>query len=99
MRCVERKDLTLGKYLNEVHTTCCPAGAPGIGLPPRSMWSRSDAERHKTAYAGDWTPASLAAGLQHTPRIGLCLDTSAMTVEQMADFVLGHAAATTAGQR
>jgi chloramphenicol 3-O-phosphotransferase len=41
-----------------------------------------DRARTKTAY-GDWTPQDLAAGLeQETPRMGLWLDTSDLTVDE-----------------
>ncbi len=94
------QDVILGEYLNEIYTRLS-RWSPGVLVlnPTLDVVARRDAERRKTAYAGDWTPASLAAGLQHTPRIGLWLDTSAMTVEQTADFVLGHAAEATAGKR
>lgn len=93
------QDVILGKYLDEAYTRLS-RWSPGVLVlnPGLDVVAKRDAERHKSAYAGDWTPASLAAGLQHTPRIGLWLDTSAMTVEQTADYVLRHAAATGAGE-
>jgi hypothetical protein len=93
------QDVILGEYLNEVHTRLS-RWSPGVLVlnPTLDVVARRDAERRKTAYAGDWTPASLVAGLEHTPRIGLWLDTSAMTVEETADFVLRHAEATRIGE-
>lgn len=94
------QDVILGEYLNEVHTRLS-RWSPGVLVlnPALDVVARRDAERRKTAYAGDWTPASLAAGLEHTPRIGLWLDTSAMTVDETAHFVLRHAEATRAGEQ
>ncbi len=94
------QDVILGEYLREVHTRLS-RWSPGVLVldPTLDVVASRDAERQKTAYAGEWAPASLAAGLEHTPRIGLWLDTSAMTVEQTADYVLRHAEATKAGER
>jgi cytidylate kinase len=49
-----------------------------------------DLARHKTTY-GDWTPDDLATTLQaETPRIGLWLDTSELSVDQTVQTILAR---------
>ena len=56
------------------------------------------AARPKTGYKAPWTPEAFDALMRaETPRVGLWLDTSDMTVAQAADYVLAHAAETRAG--
>jgi hypothetical protein len=59
------------------------APAPAVALA-------RDQNRHKTTY-GDWTPDDLAAALQsETPRIGLWLDTSELSVDQTVQTILAR---------
>jgi GNAT superfamily N-acetyltransferase/predicted kinase len=59
----------------------CPA--PEIAL-------KRDSNRHKQTYIG-WTPEELDRALrEETPRVGLWLDTSTLTIEQTVDTILGR---------
>lgn len=56
---------------------------------PEAVAAR-EAARGKTGY-GAWTIANIDAGLRdETPRIGLWIDTSDLTVEQTVDRILSH---------
>lgn len=83
------QDVILGAYLAEVCARLAP-WSPGVVVlrPSLDVVAQRDAARRKTTYGGDWTPAALAKALEDTPRIGLWLDTSAMTVAQTADYIL-----------
>ncbi|WP_444852213.1 AAA family ATPase [Streptomyces sp. NPDC000229] len=55
---------------------------------PHAVAAR-EAGRAKTGYGGGWTPELLDRGLrEETPRIGLWLDTSELTVEDTVDAIL-----------
>jgi chloramphenicol 3-O-phosphotransferase len=55
--------------------------------PPPEILAQRDAERDKTGYRG-WDPVSLDRQLHDTtPRIGLWLDNSELTVEQTVDQI------------
>ena len=57
-----------------------------------------DAARDKTGYGHGWTPQMLDDGLrQNTPRIGLWLDNSTLTVEETLDTVFARSAETRTG--
>lgn len=58
--------------------------------PSPEVVAQREAGRGKTGY-GEWTPAMLDHGLRNdTPRIGLWLDTSALSVAQTVDAILAQ---------
>jgi hypothetical protein len=66
--------------------------------PSAEALSAREAERPKTGYKDGWTPVGFDALVRaETPKVGLWLDTSAMTVAQTVDFILAHPEATRAG--
>lgn len=85
------QDVIIGTILSEVidmhHkwplyvVVLCPS--PAIAL-------ERDAHRHKQTYSS-WTPEGLDAALRdETPKIGLWLDTSTMTVEETVNAILSQ---------
>lgn len=85
------QDVILGRQLSEV-TAHLTSYAPGVVVlnPSTAVVAARDAERSKTAYSSQWTPAKLGALLDETPNIGLWLDTSQMSVSQTADYILNN---------
>jgi hypothetical protein len=59
--------------------------------PNLEVLAQRDRERTKRAYGGTWSPATLATGLIQTPRMGLWLDTSVMSVAETVDCILARA--------
>jgi predicted kinase len=58
--------------------------------PSPEVVTQREVHRDKTGY-GDWTPADLDTELrENTPRIGLWLDTSTLTVEATIDTILAR---------
>jgi sugar phosphate isomerase/epimerase len=69
----------LGSVLRQVVVLC----------PLTEILDARDAERGNTGYGGDWTPEALDRELREsTPRIGLWLDTSHLTVGETVDRIL-----------
>ena len=63
---------------------------------PEAVAAR-EAGRPKTGY-GAWTPADLDRGMRaDTPRLGLWLDSSGLTVGETVDAILARIAETRAG--
>jgi predicted kinase len=68
--------------------------APGVVVlnPSPETLAARDSARAKTGYAGDWTPQLMAPALtEHTPRVGLWLDTTGMGVEATVGEILRRA--------
>ncbi|MEO8394772.1 MAG: hypothetical protein ABI700_17385 [Chloroflexota bacterium] len=58
--------------------------------PSPEVVAQREAGRGKTGY-GDWTPQMLDEGLRNeTPRLGLWLDTSALSIEETVDAILAQ---------
>jgi predicted kinase len=58
--------------------------------PSAEVVAQREAGRDKVGYRS-WTPADLDQGLRtETPRIGLWLDTSFLTVQETVDYILMH---------
>ncbi len=73
---------------------------PGVVVlcPTPEVLAAREAERPKTGYRHGWTPEGFDALVRReTPKIGLWLDTSTMTVDQTAEFILANPAQTRAG--
>ena len=76
------------------------AWSPGVVVlcPSAEVPARREAERPKSGYKGGWTPAAFDVLVRaQTPRLGLWLDSSALSVEETVDHILVNAAATRAG--
>ncbi|MEZ4668022.1 MAG: AAA family ATPase [Anaerolineae bacterium] len=85
------QDVIIGQILSEVVAlhhkwplyvvVLCPA--PAVAL-------QRDASRHKQTYTS-WTPEGLDAALRNeTPKLGLWLDTSTLTVDETVDSILAR---------
>lgn len=73
--------------------------SPGVVVlcPSPAALTDREAGRGKTAYVG-WTPEGFDAMVRaQTPKIGLWLDSSEMTADQTADFILANPLLTRAG--
>jgi hypothetical protein len=85
------QDVILGTVLQEVADmlTATPYPVAVVVLcPSPEVVAQREAARSKTGY-GAWTPEMLDHGLRtETPRLGLWLDTSDLTVEQTVDAIL-----------
>lgn len=84
------QDIILGPILAEV-ADMLRAEAPTaliVLTPSPAVVQAREAGRPKTGYAG-WTPDDLDTGLRETtPRLGLWLDTSTLTVNETVDTIL-----------
>ncbi|MBI1279087.1 MAG: phosphotransferase [Anaerolineaceae bacterium] len=85
------QDVIIGEILNEVVAlhqrwplyvvVLCPSPAAAL---------ERDANRHKQTYSG-WTPEGLDASLRdETPKIGLWLDTTSLTVDETVDAIFNQ---------
>jgi predicted kinase len=86
------QDVILGAdlpaYAELVRTRPCHL----VVLAPRAdVVAAREAARGKTGYSGGWTVPAMVAELGATPRIGLWLDNSDLTVEQTVDQILAYA--------
>ena len=85
------QDIILGHDLSLVVNLLDPARQPVsvvVLAPSPEVAAHRDRERSKTGY-GAWTAIDLDAGLRRdTPRLGLWLDTSGMTVDESVAAIL-----------
>lgn len=90
------QDVILGADFQRVIEGLEPERRPVYAIvlaPDPEVAAQRDRERQKTGY-GAWTPRQLDAGLRsETPRLGLWLDTSAMSVDETVDAILAGAGA------
>jgi cytidylate kinase len=78
----------LSAYAEMVRTRPCHL----VVLAPRAdVVAAREAARGKTGYAGGWTVPAMVAELDATPRVGLWLDNSDLSVEQTVDQILAYA--------
>lgn len=72
---------------------------PGVVVldPGSAALAARDAARAKTGYGGGWTPERMAPALERTPRLGLWLDTAALSVDETVAAILADAAETRRG--
>jgi chloramphenicol 3-O-phosphotransferase len=85
------QDIILGAHLAEYVelVTSRPLAVVVLAPDPETV-SRREAERPKSGY-GDWTVESLDNELrEHTPRLGLWLDTSAQTADETVEEILAR---------
>ncbi|MDQ6522869.1 AAA family ATPase [Nocardioides sp. LHD-245] len=92
------QDVILGPTLGRVAGLLRSRDAGVVVLcPSPDVVAEREAGRAKTGY-GVWTPEDLDRGLRaDTPRIGLWLDSSGLTVDETVDAVLASAAETRQG--
>lgn len=84
------QDVVLGEYLPK--TVALLEGHPVyvvVLAPSVETVTKREAARRKTGYSPDLTIADLDWGLrENTPRIGLWVDSSQMTVDETVDYIL-----------
>ena len=86
------QDVILGPILNEIVERLKRHRRVAVVVltPSPEVVAQREAGRGKTGY-GEWTPAMLDHGLRaDTPRIGLWLDTSELSVAQTVETILNH---------
>lgn len=85
------QDVIIGDVLSEVVTMLRKQPLYVIVLcPSPDVVAAREAGRDKTGY-GEWTPEMLDEGLRKdTPRLGLWLDTSDLSVEQTVDAIFAQ---------
>lgn len=84
------QDILIGAALGEVAELLADLDPMIVVLNPRpEILAKRDAARSKTGYGEGFPPEVLANALaRETPRLGLWLDTSQMTPEEVADLIL-----------
>ena len=86
------QDIILGEVLRDVvemHRHAHPLHLVVL-CPSVEVVAEREAQRQKVGY-GDWTPHALDHDLRtNTPRLGLWLDTSTLTVAQTVDTILAR---------
>ncbi|MGH2543274.1 MAG: AAA family ATPase [Ardenticatenaceae bacterium] len=94
------QDIIIGSSLNEVVDMLRNWPLYVIVLcPSPEVAAERDAARGKTGYTG-WTPQLLDEELRlNTPRLGLWLDTSALSVEETTDAIFANIHEAAAGLR
>lgn len=86
------QDVILGPILNDVVARLKRHRRVAVIVlaPSPEVVAQREAGRDKTGY-GEWTPAMLDHGLRtDTPRIGLWLDTSSLSVTETVDAILAQ---------
>jgi predicted kinase len=85
------QDIILGEELARAVASLDDVSLQVVVLcPAPDVVAEREAARTKTGY-GDWSVKELDSGFrEETPRIGLWLDTSDLTVEQTVDRILAH---------
>ncbi len=89
------QDVILGPLLGEVVDRLRPLGLAVVVLDPGAdVIARREAGRPKTAYRGAMSPEAMVTGMRATtPRVGLWLDSSALSVDETVEAILGGLAA------
>lgn len=84
------QDILIGASLRDVAERLADLDPMIVVLNPRAeVLARRDQARQKTGYSDGFPPEVLADALEReTPRLGLWLDTSEMTVEEVVDRIL-----------
>ncbi|KQM82727.1 AAA family ATPase [Agromyces sp. Leaf222] len=82
------QDLYLGEDLERMVGRICHRPLSVIVLAPRpDVVEAREASRPKRGY-GDWSVADFDAALRETPRLGLWIDSSELSVEATVDLIL-----------
>lgn len=84
------QDILIGASLKEVAERLADLDPLIVVLNPKAeVLAKRDAARHKTGYGEGFPPEVLADALEReTPRLGLWLDTSHMTAEEVVERIL-----------
>lgn len=84
------QDILIGTSLKDVAERLADLDPMIVVLNPKAdILAKRDAARHKTGYSEGFPPEVLAEALEReTPRLGLWLDTSQMTAEEVVDRIL-----------
>lgn len=92
------QDVIIGEILTEIVEMLKHHRLHVVVLAPSpEVAAQREAGRGKVGY-GDWTPEMLDQALRETtPRLGLWLDTSYLTVEETVDAILARIQETTSG--
>jgi chloramphenicol 3-O-phosphotransferase len=85
------QDILIGMSLKDVAEQLADLDPMIVVLNPKAdVLAKRDATRHKTGYSEGFPPEVLAQALEReTPRLGLWLDTSQMTAEEVVKKILG----------
>jgi predicted kinase len=86
------QDVILGPLLEQVVSRLRRHGLAVVVLNPAAdVVAVREAGRSKRAYRGDLSPQAMVSGLRSTtPRLGLWLDSSRMTVRETVDAIIGR---------
>jgi predicted kinase len=92
------QDIVLGEDLLEV-VRRLKRWRPGVVVlnPPAQVLARRDHERAKTGYGGPWGPEVFARLVAETPRVGLWIDNSEVSVAATVEAILADPEAARAG--
>lgn len=84
------QDILIGTSLKDVAERLADLDPMIVVLNPKAdVLAKRDAARHKTGYSEGFPPEVLAGALEReTPRLGLWLDTSQMTAEEVVERIL-----------
>ena len=84
------QDILVGEALAAVAERLRPRSPAIVVLVPRvEVLAQRDRDRAKTGYGEHFPPAVLASALEHdTPRLGLWIDSSEMSVTEVVELVL-----------
>lgn len=87
------QDILIGTSLKDVAERLADLDPMIVVLNPKAdILAKRDAARHKTGYSDGFPPEVLAEALEReTPRLGLWLDTSRMTAEEVVEHILAAA--------
>jgi chloramphenicol 3-O-phosphotransferase len=86
------QDILIGQALQEVADRLRHRSPAIVVLSPKpEVLTQRDRNRAKTGYGEHFPPSVLASALEHeTPRLGLWLDTSEMSVDEVVERILGE---------
>lgn len=92
------QDVVLGEDLLEAARRL-KRWSPGVVVlnPAAQVLAQRDHDRAKTGYSGPWSAEAFAQMVAQTPRVGLWIDNSALSVAQTVDAILANPEATRAG--
>ena len=91
------QDILVGQALEEVAGRLSHRSPAIVVLIPKvEILAQRDRDRAKTGYGEHFPPVVLASALEHeTPRIGLWIDNSEMTVSEVVELILTESCAST----
>jgi predicted kinase len=86
------QDILIGPALQEVADRLRHRSPAIVALSPKpEVLAQRDRNRAKTGYGEHFPPSVLALALEHeTPRLGLWLDTSDLSVDEVVECILGE---------